>query len=387
MDLSKLSDAELQKMYAQPAKKSVADMSDDELRSAYGGQKTEPKRGVVDKLLGLTGERYQTWPERAVREAVSIPEKAINAAQSGPVGSEEVTRALIEPSAQAAMVAMPTSRAPAIFGAKPKSIASPTQEALESAASKGYTSARESGVAVSPEMVAALQGKIGNELTEQGYVQATAPKTFGVLKEMTPPIPKDGETLGQIGIPAMEAMRRGFRRAGKDYTESDASRRAVNTIDEMLTPLSPELKTARDNSAAAFRAEDVGARLTKAERQAAKSGSGANVDNAIRQKISSILDQKSGPMGYSKDEVAQMERVVRGTNTGNFARVLSKLAPQHPLTGWPASAGGGVAGTALAGPIGGAIGATVPPALGMLAKAIAEGSTQRQAKLDRKSVV
>lgn len=37
-------------------------------------QQTEeylPKRGVVDKLLGTTGERYQTWPEKMVRGAVS----------------------------------------------------------------------------------------------------------------------------------------------------------------------------------------------------------------------------------------------------------------------------------------------------------------------------
>jgi hypothetical protein len=30
-----------------------------------------PKRGILDNLLGLTGERYQTWPEKAVRGAVS----------------------------------------------------------------------------------------------------------------------------------------------------------------------------------------------------------------------------------------------------------------------------------------------------------------------------
>lgn len=31
----------------------------------------EPSRGIVDKLLGTTGERYQTWPEKLVRSALT----------------------------------------------------------------------------------------------------------------------------------------------------------------------------------------------------------------------------------------------------------------------------------------------------------------------------
>jgi len=33
-------------------------------------------RGAVDKLLGIGGERYQTWPEKAVRGLIEAPEKS-----------------------------------------------------------------------------------------------------------------------------------------------------------------------------------------------------------------------------------------------------------------------------------------------------------------------
>jgi hypothetical protein len=338
-------------------------------------------RGAVDQLLGIGGSRYQTWPERSVREIAGIPQRAIEAAQSAPAGSREATEAMIGPAAEAAMVFTPSSPAPPVFGMRPRKVAAPTQQELEAAASRGYNAARESGVTVPPEAIAAMQSKIGNELTDQGYLPATAPRTFGVVKEMTPPALKEGESLGPVGVNNIEAMRRAFRVAGKDYAESDASRRAIGIVDDTLSPLSPELATARANSAAGFRAEDIGTRFSRAERQAQKAGSGANVDNALRQKISSILDSKNGTRGYTADEIAQMEKIVAGTRTGNAARLLSKLALSHPMTGWPASVAAGVAGTAAGGPIGGGVAAVASPTIGVLAKMLAEKSTQKQANI------
>src|SRR5216684_160097 len=41
---------------------------------------------IVSPLLGLKGERYQTWPERLVRSAVSLPKEVME----GKVGENEV---------------------------------------------------------------------------------------------------------------------------------------------------------------------------------------------------------------------------------------------------------------------------------------------------------
>jgi hypothetical protein len=92
------------------------------------------------------------------------------------------------------------------------------------------------------------------------------------------------------------------------------------------------LQDARGNWGAAMRAEDLGVRLTRAERQAAHSGSGSNIDNSIRQKVSAVLDVPSRSAGYSPEEIAQAEKVVRGTPTGNALRKVGKLGVSDGLS-------------------------------------------------------
>jgi hypothetical protein len=50
-------------------------------------------RGFFDKVLGLTGERYQTWPERMVREGSAVVEGAQSGAY-GPPGSREFSQSV-----------------------------------------------------------------------------------------------------------------------------------------------------------------------------------------------------------------------------------------------------------------------------------------------------
>lgn len=49
----------------------------DEIAKALPKKEAAPQRGVVDKLFGIGGERYQTWPERAVRGVVSSVGEAV----------------------------------------------------------------------------------------------------------------------------------------------------------------------------------------------------------------------------------------------------------------------------------------------------------------------
>jgi hypothetical protein len=68
------------------------------------------RRSIIDKLLGLTGERYQLWPERAVRETLALPRDVMAAAQQyvpGRRGEEaDLNDPLIERAADAATLIM-----------------------------------------------------------------------------------------------------------------------------------------------------------------------------------------------------------------------------------------------------------------------------------------
>lgn len=69
--------------------------------------------------------------------------------------------------------------------------------------------------------------------------------------------------------------------------------------------------------------DDVNWRLDKAERRAASANSGQNTENAIRQNVRALQDRATQPGKYSPyndAEIAQMDRVVRGTPAQNTLR-------------------------------------------------------------------
>lgn len=120
------------------------------------------------------------------------------------------------------------------------------------------------------------------------------------------------------------------------------------------------------------KASTVDEAVTKAERRAASTGSGGNADNATRQNIRAILDNPRKSRGFSGDERAAMERVVRGTRGQNAFRLAGKLSPQG--SGLMAALG---LGATVANPM-----MAIAPATGMMAKALAErGTTQNVRRL------
>ncbi|RWP05105.1 hypothetical protein [Mesorhizobium sp.] len=94
-------------------------------------------------------------------------------------------------------------------------------------------------------------------------------------------------------------------------------------------------------------ADDIGWRVGKAERRAASTNSGQNVENAIRQNIRAVVDKAEQPgryNPYSGPEMAQLQRVVEGTPKQNMLRWLG-----NQVAGIPAGTvvGGLTAGAGL----------------------------------------
>lgn len=211
----------------------------------------------------------------------------------------------------------------------------PTTEQLFEAADTGYKAARSSGVTLSPEETADLAKRITGNLTEAGYRDFLAPKTFRALGEFKTDVPSN--------VADIEAVRRALNIAGGDPSEKDAVRRAISSIDEFLGPRVPEIADARGNYAAGSRAEAVSDAMDKAGRQASAANSGQNIDNARRQQIKAILNSPKRRRGFSANELAQMETIVEGTRAGDAARGLGNLL-----------GGGGGLGSVVTAAVGGA---------------------------------
>lgn len=296
----------------------------------------------------------------------------INAALRTVVGKpvENLTGAPKEYTEFAASMALPIpKRIPTLARAEPKAIpkAAPSTEELFAAADKGYEAARASPFKMAPEETAAMSRGIADNLTEAGYRDFLAPKTFRALGEFKMDAPSN--------VADIEAVRRALNIAARDPAEKDAARRAITAIDDTLGPKVPEIAAARGNYAAASRSETIQEATEKAQLQAGSANSGQNIDNATRQQFKSILNSPSKRRGFSANELAQMEVIVKGTQAGDAARFAGNLLGGGGGLGAVVTAGAGAMAT-------GGIGA-VAPIFGFGLKKLGNHLTQGQvAKLD-----
>lgn len=137
------------------------------------------------------------------------------------------------------------------------------------------------------------------------------------------------------------------------------------------------LADARGNYAAGKRSDKLTGLDEAAELRAAASHSGQNGDNAARQRIASLLLNPKQAAGYSSEELAALEEVVRGTASRNALRFVGNLAGGGGGLGAVVTGGvAGAAGGSIGGPLGAVAGAAIP-AVGFGAKKVANALTSR----------
>jgi hypothetical protein len=265
----------------------------------------------------------------------------------------------------------------------PGKVTPPTADALRAAASSGYDSARAMGVEYSSPSVAAMANGVQQDLNANGILPVLAPKTHAILDSLQA-VPAGQSSTVPFGN--LDAARKAFGHASQDFanpTEQYAAKTAQNAIDGFVTKADPSsvvagpaaaasdvITQARANAAAGFRSDRLNGIVDAAGLSAAAANSGANIGNATRARVKSLLLSDSASSGYNPDEIAALRGVTNGTPVSNTARALGNLL----------GGGGGMHGanTALAGALGGyemggtpgAIAGAGLPIFGMGAKAL-----------------
>jgi hypothetical protein len=253
----------------------------------------------------------------------------------------------------------------------------PTSEALRSAAEAGYQTARESGVELAPEGVSNFGSTVRAQLNEKGIDENLAPKTFGILGRLDN-VPKGAPT---VTISNMESLRRtlGNAAASPDKTERLAATTARRALDDYLADLpagdvlagdagaaASALTGARGNYAALARDEAFQRAVEKAENRAGRTGSGGNLQNALRQEVSKVGERQGGLSSAERGLISGIDKGTLATNTLRLAGKLSPTSGFFPLVGHLAAA-----------PLTG--GSSLPvAAAGYLAQKAAEKLTRRQ---------
>lgn len=257
-----------------------------------------------------------------------------------------------------------TSKVAGMFNKKPPQM---TTDQLKSAGSESYKRAKEAGVIFKPEAVDRLRQSVYDDMAEMGFDPALHPGAAVVYNRL--------ERLASGGYTGLDGLDTVRRVASAGYNPSNPAnnemlRSITSRIDDFAASATSDdiisgnaakatqaLSEGRDYWKRFRKLEKVQELIARADRRAASTGSGGNVENATRQELRKILDNKKIMRGFTKDEIAAIEKAVMGTGAQNALRLAGKLSPQG--NGLMAALGlGGVASmpmVAVPAMIGGAI--------------------------------
>lgn len=227
------------------------------------------------------------------------------------------------------------NKAAGVLNKKPPQM---TADQLKQTGSAAYQRAKDAGVIFKPEALDRLRQTIYTDMAEFGFHPANQPGAAVAYNEL--------ERLAQGGNVSLEGMESLRRMASNGFNPQNPSnnellRRISERIDEFTASAGPDdllagnaqaatnaLAEGRDYWSRFRKLEKVQELIDRAERRAGSTGSGGNVENATRQELRRILDNKKMMRGFTPDEVEAIRTAVLGTGTQNALRLAGKLSPQ-----------------------------------------------------------
>lgn len=170
-----------------------------------------------------------------------------------------------------------------------------------------------------------LSAKITDDLVRNRSFRDTDVSAKATLQEignLVPPASVKSGTIGDLRSArmALQKYTGEIDIHGKATPNAVAARIAMNHIDDYLDTLAPEIKAANANYAAGSKLDAIDFRRIQAEHRAAKTGSGTNIENTMRQEVDKISDR-----GLSEFERYLKNQIVEGDATRNALRRAGKL--------------------------------------------------------------
>jgi hypothetical protein len=204
----------------------------------------------------------------------------------------------------------------------------PSVEQLKAQRTKAYGDVEASGHRYEPE---AFKGLVSNIQKDMGSARFD-PDFHPTAAKMLDKIQKRAEQGWAPSLSELDDLRKFVNEnvtSSSNRTERMFGRKMVDQIDTFIEGQGGEasglIGKARGLHSRYRKVEGLTEAVEKGQRAAAKSGSGGNVDNAIRQKVSTFLDKTPN---LSAEERAAVERIVYGTKGQNALRQVGKLSPQ-----------------------------------------------------------
>ena len=388
--------------------------------------KTNPGTAAVDKLNQATGfEPVKPSTELTPGGALSrighqTVEGATTGAPFGPVGSAIGGAAGLLGSAakevgnyyypeRADQVGELASMVPGVLAAGRAAFRrqpAPSARELTNAGGAGYDALRRSGLEYESAPTANWAGRERQALHMDGLPEELAGTTHRLLGQIENPPATPGTTVTHT-FGQLHALRTALGKVatqtqdGRPTQDALAASRVIPRLDAYMenpgamslaagTPAqaaaaAQQLRDANANYSAGLRSNTLTGGLARgdqgilpqAEGAAAAANSGANLDNAIRQRARSLVNNEARLRPYTDQEVDALRTIERGTLGRNAARNVGNFLGGGRGLGGLISGGAGAGIGYQFGPVGAMVGSAVLPGTGMLLKGLENRLTRR----------
>lgn len=229
----------------------------------------------------------------------------------------------------------------------------PTTEALKDAAGDLYREAETKGFTAPPAKTDGLHSSLRNIASKEGLITPKSGVVSDTMPKVRAALNMTEEFAGSPMTPEqMQTVRKSLQNAANsiDASEARVGSMMLQRFDDFTSGFAPQFKEARSLYHRAKKAEILELAATRA-REKAGGYSASGFENALRSEYRAIAQKINGGQlkGFTKEELAAIRRVSRGTVSSNSARLVGKLAPNGPVSLLPTIAGG-----AAGGPVGAA---------------------------------
>ena len=262
-----------------------------------------------------------------------------------------------------------------------KKSAAPSIDELKVAAKEVYKEIDNLGATVDSSRVTGLTRDLDASIRGEGFNKRIHPKVAAALDEF-----KKIEGTNQP-ITNLDTLRKVARSAASSIEPDEARLGSimVSKVDDFLDGLDQsalvggnadevgrKFKDARQLWQRARKGDDIEYAFERAKNQA------SGFENGLRTQFRSILNNKKKMRGYTAEEKAAMEKVVRGGGLENTAKALGKFGFSEGQATSMLMGSIGVAGGAA---LGGGAGAVAVPLVGQVSKNLAQKLTRNNAEL------
>jgi len=262
-----------------------------------------------------------------------------------------------------------------------KKAAVPSIDELKIAAREGYNEIDNLGAVVHSSRVNGLARDLSETIRGEGFNKRIHPKVAAALDEFEK-VKGTDQPISNI-----DTLRKVARGAASSIEPDEARLGSimVGKVDDFLDNLDQaalvggnadevgrKFKDARQLWQRARKGDDIEYVFERAKNQA------SGFENGLRTQFRSILNNKKKMRGYTAEEKAAMEQVVRGGGMENTAKALGKFGfSEGQATSMLLSSLGATAGYAA----GGAAGGVAVPLIGQVSKNLAQKLTRNNAEL------